>query len=185
MTQGRIIWEKRARLVFFLTRRKPDPPLAHLLGLAGVTSVHAEGGDVEGAWLDVPCEAQFDELPYHLVLQIAIGVDAYFAIIRDDARADAFVRAFGDACLRLPTEAAFVCRNPSSAVSAAEVTEQVLSQEYRVLGKMTESLLAEAFSLLYVNDDLARYLPARLSNDEQPVARGRLLYGGSGPGRLF
>jgi hypothetical protein len=94
--------------------------------------------------------------------------------------------AFGAACVRLSAVVAFVCRNLSSAVSAGEVTAEILGQEYRVLAKMTESLLAERFSLLYLDDELARYLPGgTLPNEELPVERGRLLFGGSGAQRLF
>jgi hypothetical protein len=188
MIRGRIIWEQRARLVFFLTRREgePEPLMEPLLQRAGATELRCVDSYVLGTWLGLDCEAQLDVLPYHFVLQIAIGINNYLDIVRADARADAFARAFGAACVRLSAVVAFVCRNLSSAVSAGEVTAEILGQEYRVLAKMTESLLAERFSLLYLDDELARYLPGgTLPNEELPVERGRLLFGGSGAQRLF
>jgi len=187
MTRGRIIWEQRARLVFYLTRREgePAPPIEPLLERAGATQLRSVDRFVLGTWLGLDCEAQLDALPYHFVLQIAIGISNYLDIVREDASVDAFARAFGAACVRLSAVVAFACRNLSSAVSADEVTAEILGQEYRVLAKMTESLLAEKFSLLYLDDEFARYLPGALPNDELKVERGRLLFGGSGAQRLF
>lgn len=183
MTQGRILWEKRARLVFYLTRRagESEPAIEPLLARAGATGVRSADGDVLATWHGMTCEAQLDALPYHVVLQIALGLDDYLAIAGDTARGDDFVRAFGAACDALRAEVAFVCYNPSTAVSANDVTAAILGQEYRVLAKLSESLLAERFSLLYLDDEFARYLPPGVPNAQLPVERGRLLFAGARP----
>ena len=179
MNRGRIIWEKRARLVFYVTRGKDDrePPIEQLLARARVTNVRTADGNVLGAWCGLDCEAQLDVLPYHFVLQIALGTSDYLAIAGDAARTHDFVTAFGATCIELATEVGFVRVNMSSAMTASELTAEILDQEYRVLAKLSESLLAERFSLVYFDEERARYLPATVTNAEQAVARGRLLFG--------
>jgi hypothetical protein len=103
----------------------------------------------------------------------------------------AYVSTFRDACLRLEPVAAFLDTRAHYGDECWENKQGnrdwVLSQARRVAASDTNGLADERYSLLYLNESLARRWdsnPIRDDRDNVDVPTGRLVFARSGPARM-
>lgn len=131
-------------------------------------------------------------------LQIYTSMGSYFdAVVANESVEPnddpmlAWIETFRDACVGLQPRAAFLDTRSHYGDQCWEAKQGnrdwVRAQARRVIASDVQALADEHYSLLYLDDALARQWDANPPGDERDsvvVPRGRLVFAGSGPKRM-